>query len=320
MEKKPLIILAGPTASGKSELSLRLAKDLSGEIVSADSMQVYRGMDIGSAKLPMSQRRGIPHHLLDICDPEEDYNVVRFQKEARKAMAGIYERGHVPILVGGTGFYIQAVLYDIDFTEQEEDGALREELERKAREEGPEALHKELARLDPEAALAIHPNNIKRVVRAMEFALKTGERISVHNETERQKESPYRFAFFVLNRPRQELYERIDQRVDEMMEEGLLSEVQALYERGFQPDQVSMQGLGYKQLLQYFTGSLSLEEAVYQIKRDTRHFAKRQLTWFKRERDTIWVNRESFADGEELYAFVLEKARESCGLSETMEN
>ena len=304
MEKKPLIILTGPTAVGKTELSLRLAKEVGGEIVSADSMQVYRGMDIGSAKLPKEEQQGIPHHLLDLCGPEEDFNVVRFQKEAKAAMEGIWQRGHIPILTGGTGFYIQAVLYDIDFTEQEADSALRLALEEEAKEKGPEALHERLKALDPASALAIHPNNIKRVIRALEYAGLTGEAISKHNEEERQKESPYRFVYLVLNRPRPELYRRIDERVDKMMEDGLLDEVKALYESGCRKDFVSMQGLGYKQLLSCLEGECSLEEAVRVIKRDTRHFAKRQLTWFRREKTVTWVNRDEFADEEQMYAYV----------------
>ncbi|MBR1814289.1 MAG: tRNA (adenosine(37)-N6)-dimethylallyltransferase MiaA [Lachnospiraceae bacterium] len=306
MKKEKLIVLTGPTAVGKTELSLRLAADIGGEIVSADSMQVYRGMDIGSAKIPEKDRQGIPHHLLDICDPTEDFHVVRFQTEAKKCIREIQKRGHIPILTGGTGFYIQSVLYDIDFTEADEDTSFREELEKRAREEGCEVLHRELSEVDPEAAAAIHPHNVKRVIRALEFAAQTGGKISVHNEQERAKESPYLFAYLVLNRPRAELYERINRRVDVMMEEGLLDETRRLYEAGLTPDRVSMQGLGYKQLLSYLMGECSYEEAVDRIKKETRHFAKRQITWFKRERDVSWINRDEYPDEDAMYAAIRE--------------
>ncbi len=309
-KKPPLIVLTGPTAVGKTECSLTLAKRIGGEIISADSMQVYRGMDIGSAKLPLKERQGIPHHLIDCCDPSEDYNVVRFQMEAKRCIREITERGHIPILTGGTGFYIQAVLYDIDFTETDTDYSYRHELEERAVTEGAEALHAELAALDPDSAAAIHPNNVKRVIRALEFARQTGSRISEHNQEQRQKESPYRFAYIVLNRPRPELYRRIDLRVDQMMEEGLLDEVTRLRAGGLTSTDVSMQGLGYKQIYSYLDGKETLPEAVDRIKKETRHFAKRQITWFKREREVEWVNLDDFSSPDALQehlAMILEK-------------
>lgn len=292
--KRPLIILTGPTAVGKTSLSLSLAKELDGEIVSADSMQVYRYMDIGTAKIREEERQGIPHHLIDVLDPWEDFNVVRFQKMAREALEEIWERGHIPIVTGGTGFYIQALLYDIHFTENNEDSSLRKDLENYARENGAEALHSSLAEVDEKAASQIHFNNVKRVIRALEFYYQTGKKISEHNEEERKRTSPYDFKYFVLNDEREHLYARINQRVDLMMEEGLVEEVQKLKEMGCDSTMVSMQGLGYKEILSYLEGECTLDEAVYKIKRDTRHFAKRQITWFKRERDVIWLHKPDY--------------------------
>lgn len=293
-EKKPFVILTGPTAVGKSKLSIALAKAIGGEIISADSMQVYRHMDIGSAKIMPDEMDGIPHHLIDCIDPTEDFHVVLFQKLAKKCMEEIWASGKVPILVGGTGFYIQAVLYDIDFTENEEDTTLRMELEELAREKGPQYIHTKLAMVDPESAQLIHANNVKRVIRALEFYEKTGTKISAHNEMEHQKQSPYQFQYFVLTDERATLYANIDKRVDDMMQAGLLAEVRKLKEMGCKKDSVAMQGLGYKEIMAYLDGECSLEEAVYTIKRDTRHFAKRQLTWFRRERDVIWIDKNVF--------------------------
>ena len=292
--KRPLIILTGPTAVGKTSLSLSLAKELDGEIVSADSMQVYRYMDICTAKIREEERQGIPHHLIDVLDPWEDFNVVRFQKMAREALEEIWERGHIPIVTGGTGFYIQALLYDIHFTENNEDSSLRKDLENYARENGAEALHSRLVEVDEKAASQIHFNNVKRVIRALEFYYQTGKKMSEHNEEERKRTSPYDFKYFVLNDEREHLYAGINRRVDLMMEEGLVEEVRKLKEMGCDSTMVSMQGLGYKEILSYLEGECTLDEAVYKIKRDTRHFAKRQITWFKRERDVIWLHKPDY--------------------------
>ena len=308
MKKKPLIILTGPTAVGKTKASIGLAKAVDGEIISADSMQVYRHMDIGSAKIKPEEMEGIPHHLIDVLEPDDEFHVVKFQQLAKKAMREIWERGHIPIVTGGTGFYIQALIYDIDFDENEKEDACRKELEAYAREHGAEALHEKLALVDPASAEMIHPNNIKRVIRALEFYEQTGKRISEHNETQRQRESPYAFAYFVLTDDRAHLYERINRRVDQMIEEGLVNEVQALKDKGYTKQLVSMQGLGYKEILDYLDGNCTLEEAIYTIKRDTRHFAKRQLTWFKRERDVIWINKQSFGyEAEQILDEMLSK-------------
>ena len=303
MDRKPLIILAGPTAVGKTSLSIRLAKETGGEIISADSMQVYRHMDIGSAKITKEEMEGVPHYLVDVLEPEEEFNVVRFQQMAKEAAERIWEKGKIPLVVGGTGFYIQALLYDIDFTENDGDELYRRQLEQKASdEEGTSELYEMLKAVDLKAAQKIHPRNIKRIVRALEFYHQTGKKISEHNETQRQRESPYNYAYFVLTDERSRLYERIDRRVDLMMEQGLLDEVRYLKERGVRKDSTAMQGLGYKELYAYLEGEYPLDEAVRIIKRDTRHFAKRQLTWFKRERDVIWADKSVIGQEEENLA------------------
>lgn len=302
MEKPQLLILTGPTAVGKTHLSILLAKAVGGEIVSADSIQVYRHMDIGSGKIKKEQMQGIRHHLLDVLEPTEEFNVVRFQQLANAAIRDIYAAGKIPILVGGTGFYIQAVLYGIDFTQMEEDTAYRAELEELARTKGPDALHEMLRQADAESAAKIHPNNIRRVIRALEYYHASGEPISEHNRQERSRESPYRFSYFVLTQERQALYEQIDRRVDDMLADGLVQEVERLVEMGCTREMTSMQGLGYQEILQYLEGEVPYEEAVRRIKRDTRHFAKRQLTWFRRERDVIWLDRRDYPREEDLLA------------------
>ena len=292
--KKPLIVLTGPTAVGKTSLSISLAKAVNGEIISADSMQVYKGMDIGSAKIRKEEMQGVTHYLVDILEPEEEFHIVKFQELAKAALEEIYAKGKIPILVGGTVFYIQAVTRDIDFTQAEQETSYREELEQFAKEKGAEYLHEKLREVDSKSAENIHANNVKRVIRALEFYHQNGTPISEHNEEQKQQTSPYNLAYFVLTAPREILYERIDRRVDQMMEEGLLEEVKSLRERGCHRGMVSMQGLGYKEILAYLEGEYPLEEAVRILKRDTRHFAKRQLTWFRREQDVIWVDKEQF--------------------------
>lgn len=314
--KKPLIILTGPTAVGKTELSIALAKLVQGSIISADSMQVYRHMDIGSAKIKKEEMQGIPHYLVDTFEPDEEFHVVKFQEYAKHYMEEIYAEGRIPIIVGGTGFYIQALLYDIDFTQEREDASYRKELEQLAEEQGAHALHEMLAQVDAKAAEDIHENNIKRVIRALEFHHLSGKKISEHNETERLRESPYNFAYFVLNDERERLYGRIDCRVDQMIAEGLLEEVEKLKEMGCQKGMVSMQGLGYKEILDYLDGNCTLEEAIYRIKRDTRHFAKRQLTWFRREREVTWINKQEFGyDNDKILTYIKEELekKQICG-------
>ncbi len=294
--KKPLIILTGPTAVGKTKLSIELAKAVNGQMISADSMQVYRHMDIGTAKIRPEEMQGIPHYLIDVLDPWEAFDVVRFQAMAKEALDKIYAAGAIPIVVGGTGFYIQALLYDIDFDENDSETDYRAELQTFADQHGAEVLHDRLRQVDEKSALIIHPNNVKRVIRALEFYHQTGTRISEHNETQRQKESPYRFIYFVLDDERERIYQRIDQRIDQMLEQGLVAEVKQLRDMGCTRDMVSMQGLGYKEILAYLDRECTLEEAVYILKRDTRHFAKRQLTWFRREQEVLWIERQEYPD------------------------
>lgn len=309
-EKKPLVILTGPTAVGKTALSIKLASEIGGEIISADSMQVYRQMDIGSAKIKPEEMGGIPHHLIDILEPEEEFNVCLFEKLALEAMEQIYERGHIPVVVGGTGFYIQALLYQIDFTEEETDTAFRDKLWQLGEEKGNHYLHELLRKVDPESAEEIHENNRKRVIRALEFYENSGKPISTHNKEQRQKTSAYNSCYFVLTDDRKKLYERIESRVDQMLSKGLVDEVRTLKERGCNASMVSMQGLGYKEILEYLNGRCSLLEAVEKIKKETRHFAKRQLTWFRREKDVIWLDKQAFAyDEDAVLSCILENLR-----------
>lgn len=289
-----MIILTGPTSVGKTALSLELAKKVNGAIISADSMQVYKHMDIGSAKIMPDEMNGIKHYLIDEFEPDEEFHVVRFAERAKECLEEIYANGQIPIVAGGTGFYIQALLYDINFSEQESDTEYRKELEVLAEEKGAEYLHQMLKEIDAKSAESIHANNVKRVIRALEYYHLTGEKISDHNETERQKESPYNFAYFVLTDEREHLYQNIDKRVDIMVEKGLVAEVQKLKDMGCHKDMVSMQGLGYKEILSYLDGEMTLNEAIYIVKRETRHFAKRQLTWFRRERDVIWLDKHEY--------------------------
>lgn len=287
--KKPLIVIAGPTACGKTDISIDLAEKIGGEIISGDSMQVYKYMDIGTAKATKEEMRGIPHYLVDELYPDEEYNVMLFQQKAKQYMEGIYSRGHIPIIVGGTGFYINALVYDNDFSEEEE-SEIRKELYAVAENEGAEKLHAMLAEVDPEYAANIHHNNVKRVARALEYYRLTGEKMSEHNKNAKEKETPYNLAFFVLNMDREKLYERINLRVDIMMNNGLEQEVRKLIEMGYSPELVSMQGLGYKEFIPYFNGEISLEQVVDDIKKYTRRFAKRQLTWFRGQTDGTWLD------------------------------
>lgn len=316
--KPPLIVLTGPTAVGKTKLSIALAKAVDGEIISADSMQVYQRMDIGSAKITKQEMQGVRHHLIDVLEPWEEFNVVVFQKLCKECLKDIYERGRIPILTGGTGFYIQAVLRDIDFTENKDNSEYRFQLEELAKEKGVQYLHEMLRQVDAVSAQAIHANNVKRMIRALEYYQLTGERISEHNGKEKQKVSAYNSCYFVLNDNREHLYHQIDLRVDQMLERGLVEEVQGLQALGMQKNMVSMQGLGYKEILSYLQGEISYEEAVYLIKRDTRHFAKRQLTWFRREADVIWIDKEQYEYEEErILAFMLSILKEKHILDNT---
>ena len=303
--KKPLIVIGGPTACGKTGFSIKLAKKIGGEIISADSMQVYRYMDIGTAKVTPEEADGVPHYLIDEFDPDEEYNVMLFQQKAKAYMEEIWAKGKTPILVGGTGFYINALLYDNDFTETENDTSYREECYKLAKEQGPEVLFERLKEVDPEYAAIMHANNVKRVTRALEYHYLTGQKFSEHNAEQKEKETPYDAAVIILNMDREKLYERIELRIDLMMQEGLLEEVKGLLDKGYTPDLVSMQGIGYKEFIPYFNGECTLEEAVTQLKTNTRRFAKRQLTWFRRQIEGLWVDMDQ-SDGDKVMENVLD--------------
>ncbi len=309
-KNSPMIVLAGPTAVGKTKLSIALAKAVGGEIVSADSMQVYRYMDIGTAKITQDEMQGVPHHMIDVLEPWDTFNVAVFKTMCEQCVTEIYQRGHIPIVTGGTGFYIQALLRNIDFTENECNTVYRTSLERLAAQKGAAYLHELLQEIDPVSAQAIHANNIKRTIRALEYFHLTGEPISRHNEREREKVSAYQSWYFVLTDLRERLYACIDRRVDEMIERGLVDEVKKLAAMGCHRELVSMHGLGYKEILAYLEGETDFEQALDILKRDTRHFAKRQLTWFRRERDVIWVDKSKFAYNEEkILGYMLEIIR-----------
>ena len=291
---KDLIVLTGPTAVGKTSLSIALAKAVGGEIISADSMQVYKYMNIGTAKITEEEKCGIPHFLIDELEPDEEFNVTIFKNKVMGYIKDIKSRGKVPIIVGGTGFYIQSVIYDINFNEYGDDSNVRKKYEAMAETIGKSELHKKLALVDREYADSVSENNVKKVVRALTFFEMTGEKLSEHNKRERERRSPFDFAYFVLTMDRKKLYERIDKRVDLMFDMGLVDEVKALMAKGYDKSLVSMQGIGYKAVIDYLNGKTSLEECIDIIKRDTRHFAKRQLTWFKREKVVTYIDKDEF--------------------------
>ena len=307
IEKKPLVILTGPTAVGKTEISIKLAKAINGEIISADSIQVYKHFDIGSAKVTKEEMDGVKHYLIDVLEPDEEFNIYVFKKLALEAMEEIYAKGKIPIIAGGTGFYIQALLYDIEFAEEEGDKTYRHMLEKKAEEEGVTVIHNMLKEVDPVADDEIHENNLKRVIRALEYYHETGMCISDHNKEQRQKESPYNFRYYVLNMDREKLYNRINLRVDIMAENGLVDEVKKLKEMGYGKELNSMQGIGYKEIYDYVDGVYDYDTAIETLKKNTRNFAKRQITWFKREKEVVWLNHEEFDnDKDKILEFVLE--------------
>lgn len=307
MTKDKLIILAGPTASGKTSVSIDLAKRIGGEIVSADSMQVYRGMDVGTAKIKADEMQGVKHYLINVLDPTEDFNIVKFKNMVKYSIEEIKRNGHVPILVGGTGFYIQSVIYDIDFDTQDDNGDIRKALEEEYDKMGADFMYEKLKNIDSVSAENIHKNNKKRIIRAIEYFLINNALISAHNESQRKKDSPYDFRFFVLNPPRDILYDRINQRVDKMVEEGLVEEVKGLKNAGLSIENISMQGIGYKEILEYLDGEITLDEAIDNIKQNTRHMAKRQVTWFKREKDVIYINPFEFENNEKIVDYMVEK-------------
>ena len=299
MTKIPLIVVAGPTASGKTSLAIDIAKALDGEIVCADSMQIYKYMDIGTAKATKEEQAQCPHHLMDIVEPDCEFSVADYTELAHKTISDIVSRGKTPIMCGGTGLYIDSVVNDVDFGEFENDYTLRRELEELARKEGPQRLIDMLSEFDPLSAKKLHPNNLKRIIRAIEFYKVSGIPISEHQHMTKLKESRYNAVEFIIDRERCELYDRINRRVDIMMNEGLTDEVNMLIGRGYSPELNSMQGIGYKELIAYFDGKSTLDEAVDAIKQNSRRYAKRQLTWFRRNENIHWLSPDN-AVGEAL--------------------
>lgn len=293
-DKLKLLVLLGPTAVGKTKLSIELARALSCEIISGDSMQVYRGMDIGTAKITEEEMGGVAHHLIDVLDPDEPFSVALFQEWCRKLIPEITDRGRLPFIVGGTGLYIESVCYEFQFTEAGADEDFRARQQAIADTHGAEALHAKLADLDPKSAARLHPNDVRRVIRALEVVHLTGETLSSQLERQ-QKQSPYELCLIGLTMDRQMLYNRIERRIDEMLRLGLVEEVQGLLRRGCSREAVSMQGLGYKEIVEHLIDNVPLEVAVEKLKRDTRRFAKRQLSWFRHMKDIAWID---VGDGE----------------------
>ncbi|MHA6483999.1 tRNA (adenosine(37)-N6)-dimethylallyltransferase MiaA [Paenibacillus sp. strain BS8-2] len=288
-KRQPLLVLIGPTAVGKTALSLTLAKAWNAEIISGDSMQVYRGMDIGTAKLPLEEREGIPHHLIDICSPEEPYSAADFQAGARAAIDDIASRGKLPFIVGGTGLYIESLCYNYEFADNGWDETFRAEQEAYAANHGAEALHAKLAVIDPDAAQRLHHNDVRRVIRALEVHHLTGQTFS-EQQAGQKKESPYELCIIGLSLDRADLYQRIEARIDEMLLQGLEDEVKRLFHQMSSLHAVPMQALGYKEIFDYLEGNCSREAAIERLKRDTRRFAKRQLSWFRHMKDIHWFD------------------------------
>jgi tRNA dimethylallyltransferase len=276
-----VVVICGPTACGKTDLAIRLAQKENGEIISADSMQIYQFMNIGTAKPTREEMQGVPHHMLDVVRPDEPFNVALYKDMAEERIRDILSRNKLPVVAGGTGLYINSLIYNIRFSETVCDEAFRKEMNALAEAEGPEILHDRLREIDPESAERIHFNNVKRVIRALEVFHFTGKTITEHQKESRMEPVPYRYLVFFIDMDREELYARIDKRVDRMLQDGLVDEVKSLLKMGYKPGSTAMQGLGYKEMLRYLEGEISLDEAVYILKRDTRHYAKRQITWFK---------------------------------------
>lgn len=304
VRKNRIIAVAGPTAAGKTEFAIQIAKALDGEVVSCDSMQLYKYMDIGSAKPTPEQMAEVPHHLVDMIDPRDDFSVAKYQKLAKEAISDIFARGKQPVICGGTGLYLESLIYDLDFAAEPEGEHAREKYYEIAEQEGPEVLYSLLQEKDPESAARIHPNNIKRVVRALE-AFDNGKPIDDIN-TAPEKTKDYDVTLIGITRDREELYDRINRRVDQLMEMGLLDEVKSLVGMGLTFDDISMKGIGYKEIIGYLNGEYDLDEAVRLIKRNTRHFAKRQMTWFRRYDDLEWFNVSEYEDSEECLKEILD--------------
>ena len=300
--KQKLIVVAGPTASGKTRLAIDIAKSVNGEIVNADSMQIYKYMNIGSAKPTLEEQSEAKHHLIDFLEPDEEFSVANYTELAHKVIAEISSRGKVPIMCGGTGLYINSVVNDITFGEIETDYKLREELNELAKQHGSQYLLDILKEFDPVSAQRLHPGNLRRIVRAIEFYRTTGIPISEHQEMTKQKESRYEPLMLCVKWDREVLYDRINKRVDIMLNDGLLDEVKRLMEMGYTKELNSMKGIGYKEIIDYFEGNMSLEDTVNLIKQSSRRYAKRQLTWFRRDKRIHWLdaNEDFLAEGIQL--------------------
>ena len=288
MQKQKVIVIGGPTASGKTALSIALAKKINGEIVSADSMQIYKDMNIGTAKPTTEEMQGIKHHMLDFLSPEERFSVADYKKRAKAAIKEILDKGKVPIVIGGTGLYIETLIYEIEFAQIDTDLSYRKELEQIVEEKGLEYLYNEAMKIDPEAMKKISPNDQKRILRVLELYHQTGK-TKTQLDVESRKEVEYDYKLFAINMDREKLYDRINRRVDIMLKDGLVEEVKALCEK-YREFPTAMQGLGYKEVVEYLNGEASYEEMVEKIKTESRRYAKRQITWFKKYENLTWIN------------------------------
>lgn len=311
---KNLLIIAGPTAVGKTEISIKLAKEINGEIISCDSMQIYKDMDIGSAKISKDEMDGVRHYLIDIIEPNEEFSVAAFKENAENIIEDIYKREKVPMVVGGTGLYINSLIFNYSFGDTSKDEEYRKELEKVANEKGKDYVHNMLKDIDVESYKKLYPNDLKRVIRALEVYKVTGKTMSKYLSEQKIYDIPYNVHYYVLNMNRENLYERINKRVDIMMEKGLLNEVKELKDKGYTKDMQSMKGIGYKELLLYLDGEISLECAVDMIKQFSRNYAKRQLTWFRKDKRVVWIDKDNFTNDEEIVKFIKKdfKKRELC--------
>lgn len=305
-----LFILAGPTAVGKTDISIKLAQRLNGEILSADSMQIYKKMDIGSAKISKEEMDGVPHHLIDIVDPKDEFSVAMFKKYSEEYIKEISEKGKLPMVVGGTGFYINSLIYNYSFAETNRDEEYRLELENLAEEKGKEYVHELLKDIDMDSYIKLYPNDLKRVIRALEVYKVTGKSISQFAKEEDVFNIPYKVHYYVLNMNREILYERINKRVDIMIEKGLIDEVIRLRKEGYTSDMQSMKGIGYKEILSYLDGEISLEKAIDMIKQFSRNYAKRQLTWFRKDPRVNWINKDEFTNEDEIVSYIINDFKE----------
>ena len=289
MTKPKVMVICGPTASGKTALSIELAKKINGEIVSCDSMQIYKDMDIGTAKPTIEEMQGIKHYMLDFVSPDERYSVADYKKQAKQAIREIIEKGKVPIVVGGTGLYVDSLIYEIEYQDIEFDEKYRKQLEERSKKEGLEVLYNEAKKIDPEAITKISPNDKKRILRILEIYNATGKNKTEQEKESRKNEVEFDYKVYAISWDREKLYDRINQRVDIMIDQGLIEEVQKIYSK-YNKFPTAMQGLGYKEVLEYLEGKCNKQEMIDKIKQETRRYAKRQLTWFRKNKQTIWLD------------------------------